>query len=64
MLPPAQLIKSYGLHAHSYADDFQLYVTLKRTYDSAAVQHQVKKPWAMFVWYQHMDSPKQAPRNN
>ena len=42
ILPLAQLIKSYGLDTHGYADDSQLYVTFRKTNDTAAVQHQVK----------------------
>ena len=42
ILPLAQLIKSYGLNTHGYADDSQLYVTFRKTNDTAAVQHQVK----------------------
>ena len=42
ILPLAQLIQSYGLDTHGYADDYQLYVTFRKTNDTAAVQHQVK----------------------
>ena len=42
ILPLAQLIKYYGLDTHGYADDSQLYVTFRKTNDTAAVQHQVK----------------------
>ena len=42
ILPLGQLIKSYGLDTHGYADDSQLYVTFGKTNDTAPVQHQVK----------------------
>ena len=42
ILPLAQLIKSYGVDTHGYADDSQLYVTFRKTNDTAAVQHQVR----------------------
>ena len=37
-----QLIKSYGLDTHGYSEDSQLYVILRKTSYTAAVQHQVK----------------------
>ena len=41
ILPLAKLIKSYGLDTHGYADDSHLYVTFRKSNDTAAVQHQV-----------------------
>ena len=43
ILPLAQLIKSYGVDTSGFADNSQLYVTFRKTNDTAAVQHQVKK---------------------
>ena len=41
IIPLAQLIRSYGLNNHGYADDTQLCLSFKKTSDNAIVKREI-----------------------
>ena len=41
IIPLAQLIRTYGLNNHGYADDTQLCLSFKKTSDNAIVKHEL-----------------------